>query len=210
DAKKYYDDNPARFEEPKRVRAAHVLLGTKDQVTGADLPEDKKAAKRKQMEDLLKRARAGEDFGKLAQQYSEDPGSKEKGGEYTFPRGQMEPRFEEAAFSLNTNQVSDVVTTSYGFHIIKLYEKLPAKKEPYAGLETKTIIPKADGQKATIKDVLTDTAMQKQFPDFMRNLRKEANVEILDEKLKMEELPPTSNSPSPNPGAPAPKPSQSK
>ena len=88
----------------------------RDQTTGAELPEDQKKAKRKLADDLLKRARAGEDFAKLAKEYSEDPGSKEKGGEYPpFPRGQMVPEFEAAAFSLNTNQVSDVVTTSYGY-----------------------------------------------------------------------------------------------
>ena len=200
EAKKYYEDNPARFEEPEKVRAAHILLSTRDQATNAELSEDKKAAKRKQMEDLLKRARAGEDFGKMAKEYSDDPGSKDKGGEYTFPRGQMMPEFESAAFSLNTNQVSDIVTTPYGFHIIKVYEKMPAHKEPYGGIDTKTVYAKPDGTKATVKDVLSDTAMQKQFPDFMRNLRKEAGVEILDEKLKMEELPPTSN-PLPSPSS---------
>ena len=80
------------------------------------------------MEGLLKRARAGEDFAKLAKEYSEDPGSKDKGGEYKFPRGQMVPEFEAAAFSLKTNQVSDIVTTSFGYHIIKLSEKIPAQK----------------------------------------------------------------------------------
>src|SRR2546421_932591 len=185
------------------VRASHILLATKDQTTGTELSDAQKTAKHKQMEGLLKRARDGEDFAKLAKEFSEDPASKDKGGEYTFPRGQMVPEFEAAAFSLNTNQMSDIVTTPYGYHIIKLYEKLPAKKEAYAGLDTKTIITKGDGQKATIKEVLTDTAMQKQYPEFMRNLRKEANVEILDEKLKMEELPPTSNTASPgNPGSP--------
>jgi peptidyl-prolyl cis-trans isomerase C len=207
EARKYYDDNPSKFEQPEKVRAAHILLSTRDPATKAELPEEKKAAKRKQMEDLLKRARAGEDFGKLAKEFSEDPGSKDKGGEYTFPRGEMMPEFEAAAFSLNTNQVSDIVATPFGFHIIKLYEKIPARKEEFAGLDTKTVYNKPDGTKATVKDILSDTAMQKQFPDFMRNLRKEAGVEVLDEKLKMEELPPTSNSPgaAPRPAASAPK-----
>jgi parvulin-like peptidyl-prolyl isomerase len=194
EAKKYYQDNPSKFEEPERVRVAHVLISTKDPATGSDFSDDKKALKRKQIEDLLKRAKAGEDFGKLASEYSEDPGSKDKAGEYTFPRGQMVPEFESAAFSLNPNQVSDVVTTSYGYHIIKLYEKLPAKKEPLNGLETRTIYRKPDGGIIAIKDVLADQSMQKQFPDYMRNLRKEANVEILDKKLKMKESPTTSNS----------------
>ena len=96
------------------------------------MTEEQKAAKRKEMEGLLKRARAGEDFAKLAKEYSEDPGSKDKGGEYTFPRGQMVPEFEAAAFSLNTNQVSDIVTTRFGYHIIKLSEKIPAQKVEFA------------------------------------------------------------------------------
>src|SRR5437763_13727165 len=134
------------------VRASHILIATSDPATGTEMSESEKKAKRKIADDLLKRAKAGEDFAKLAKENSEDPGSKDKGGEYTFPRGQMMPEFEAAAFSLNTNQVSDVVTTPYGFHIIKLYEKIPAHKEPYAGLETKTVYAKADGAKATVKD----------------------------------------------------------
>src|SRR5260370_23096101 len=131
DVKKFYDDNPAKFEQPEMVRASHILLGTKDQSSGTDLSDDQKKAKRKQIDDILKRARDGEDFAKLAKEYSEDPGSKDKGGEYTFPRGQMVPEFEAAAFSLKTNQVSDVVTTQFGYHIIKLSEKLPPKKPTF-------------------------------------------------------------------------------
>src|SRR5262249_5626167 len=62
DAKKYYDENPAKFEQPEMVRASHILLSTRDLTTGTELSDDKKAAKRKEMEGLLKRARAGEDF----------------------------------------------------------------------------------------------------------------------------------------------------
>jgi peptidyl-prolyl cis-trans isomerase C len=172
DAKKYYDDNPSRFEEPEMVRASHILLSTRDPNTGTELSEVQKAEKRKQMEGLLKRARAGEDFAKLAKEYSEDPGSKDKGGEYRFPRGQMVPEFEAAAFSLNTNQISDIVTTQFGYHIIKLSEKTPARKVEFA-----KALP-------DIKDGLSQQAMQKQFPDYIAKLKKDAGVEILDEKLK--------------------------
>ena len=175
DAKKFYEDNPARFEQPEMVRASHILLMTTDPKTNSELTEDQKAAKRKQMEGLLKRARAGEDFAKLAKDYSEDPGSKDKGGEYKFPRGQMMPEFEAAAFSLNTNQVSDIVTTKYGYHIIKLSEKIPAQKVEFA----KAV--------SDIKDGLTQQALQKQFPEYLAKLKKEAGVEILDEKLKPKE-----------------------
>ena len=128
-------------------------------------------------------------------EYSDDPGSKDKGGEYTFARAvadpyhAMVPAFEEAAFGLNTNQVSDPVATQYGYHIIKLYEKIPAKKEPYAGLDTKTTIPKADGTNATVKEVLSAESLNKQIPDYLKKLRKDAGVEILDDKLKLVEMP---------------------
>ena len=172
DVKKFYDENPAKFEEPEMVRASHVLLSTRDQGTGVELAPDKKEAKRKLAEELLKRARAGEDFGKLAREYSEDPGSKDKGGEYKFPRGQMVPEFESAAFSLGTNQVSDIVTTQFGYHIIKLSEKFPAQKVELTKVADE------------LKEGLKQQGIQKQLPDFIANLKKEANVEIVDEKLK--------------------------
>lgn len=172
DVKKFYDENPAKFEQPEMVRASHILLGTRDSATGAELAADKKAEKKKQIEDLLKRARAGEDFAKLAREFSEDPGSKDKGGEYTFPRGQMVPEFEAAAFKLNTNEVSDVVTTQFGYHIIKLHEKLPAQTVPLEKVKTNII------------NHLKAEAVQPKLPPYMEKLSKEAGVEILDEKLK--------------------------
>jgi peptidyl-prolyl cis-trans isomerase C len=187
EVKKFYDDNPSQFEKPEMVRASHILLTTRDPATGAELPDDKKAAKRQQIEALLKRARAGEDFAKLAQESSEDPGSKDKGGEYQFPRGQMVPEFEAAAFSLKTNQVSDIVTSSFGYHIIKLSEKIPAQKVELAKAA------------ADIKEGLTRQALQKQFPDYIAKLKQAAGVEILDEKLKSKA---TADSPGLPPGHP--------
>jgi peptidyl-prolyl cis-trans isomerase C len=187
DAKKYYDENPARFEEPEMVRASHILLVTTDPKTNAELSDEQKAAKRKLMEGLLKRARAGEDFAKLAKEYSEDPGSKDTGGEYKFARGRMLPEFEAAAFSLATNQVSDIVITRFGYHIIKLSEKMPARKIEY------------DKAANDIKEGLTQQALQKQFPDYVGKLKTEANVEILDEKLKAQQLPDPSGMPAGHP-----------
>jgi peptidyl-prolyl cis-trans isomerase C len=187
DARKYYDDNPARFEEPEMVRASHILLTTTDPKTNMELTEEQKAAKHKEMEGLLKRARAGEDFAKLAKEYSEDPGSKDRGGEYKFPRGQMVPEFEAAAFSLQTNQVSDIITTRFGYHIIKLNEKIPARKVAF------------DKAAAEIKDGLTQQELQKQFPDYLAKLKKEAGVVILDEKLNAVELPQPSSLPAGHP-----------
>jgi parvulin-like peptidyl-prolyl isomerase len=181
DAKKFYDEHPAYFEQPEMVQVRHILLMTVDPATRQPLSADEQAAKHKQIEDILKRARAGEDFAKLASKYSEDPGSKDDGGELPpFARGQMVPEFESAAFSLDTNQISDVVTTTFGYHIIKLLEKIPAKTEPYAGLGTKL----ASNQNLTIRDVLTSQAIQADAPKYLMGLRKDADVQILDPELK--------------------------
>ena len=181
--KKFYDDNPSQFEEPEAVRASHILLSTRDMSTNKELSDEQKAAKHKLAEDLLKRARAGEDFAKLAKEYSEDPGSKDRGGEYKFPRGQMVKEFENTAFSLNTNQVSDIVTTQFGYHIIKLLQKFPARKHDLAEVSP------------LIKERLVQTAIQKQGPEYLDKLQKDAGVEILDESLKP--------APLDNPSAPA-------
>jgi parvulin-like peptidyl-prolyl isomerase len=175
DARKYYDENPTQFAVLDSVRASHILLATIDPKTGAPLSDAEQAAKRKTAETLLKRARAGEDFAKLAREYSEDPVSKARGGEYTFAHGQMVPEVEAAAFAMNTNQIGDIVTSSYGYHIIKVSEKIPAHKIPFAEAAP------------DIKNDLTQKAVEQQFPDYIAKLRKEAGVEILDEQLKPKE-----------------------
>ncbi len=181
DAKKFYDENPAKFEQPEQVRASHILIGTRDMETGTEFTEEQKKAKRKVADDLRKRAVGGEDFTKLAKEFSEDPGSKETGGEYIFGRGKMVPEFEAAAFSLNTNQVSDVVATQFGYHIIKLSEKMPAKMTSLAEVSD------------DLKEALKSQELQKQLreTDFMEKLMKDADVEILDERMKkLDELMP--------------------
>jgi len=180
DTKKFYDENPGKFEQPERVHVSHVLLSTKDPNDPApdpmmkkDLGEEQKKAKHKQLEDILKRARAGEDFAKLAKEFSEDPGVKQNNGEYTFSREDpFITEFKAAAFSLNTNQVSDIVTTQYGYHIIKLLEKMPAKKLALSEVST------------NIKDYLTAQEMQNKAPGLLAKMKKDASVEILDERLK--------------------------
>src|SRR5581483_9511914 len=128
--KKFYDDNPSKFEEPEMVRLSYILMATADPKTGTPLSDEQKKAKKKQMEDVLKRARAGDDFTKLAKEFSDDPRVKENGGEIKITHNNqgIPPEFEAAAFSLKTNQVSDVVNTMYGYCIIKLHENIPARK----------------------------------------------------------------------------------
>ncbi len=85
------------------------------------------------------------------------------------------PAVETVAFSLKTNEISDVVTSPYGYHIIKLIEKIPAHKVKYAEAAPE------------IKKTLTQHAIEEQFPDYVARLRQEAGVEILDENLKPKE-----------------------
>jgi parvulin-like peptidyl-prolyl isomerase len=181
EAMDYFTNHPSEFESPETVHVRHILLLTMDPSTRTPLSADQVAAKRKSIDDLLKRVKAGEDFAKLATQYSEDPGSKERGGELDpFPRGQMVPEFEAAAFSLATNQVSDVVTTSYGFHIIKVLDKSPAKKVALSDKVPSSDLTVAD----ELKDALTRQKVAKAAPDYVEKLKKETGVEIVDPNLK--------------------------
>lgn len=173
EVKQFYDGHPADFEQPEMAHVRHILLMTMDPVARAPLSADQQQAKHKQIDDLLKRIQGGADFAALAKQYSEDPGSKDNGGELpAFSRGQMVPEFEAAAFSLTNNQVSAVVTTTYGYHVIKLIDKTPAKKVGYV-----TVV-------AKIKDFLTQQKIEKLAPAYLDKLKKEAGVEILDADLK--------------------------
>ena len=188
DVNKFYTDNPKGSEVPEQVHVRHILLLTIDpaSATQTPLPDDQIKAKKKQIDDILKRARAGEDFAALVKQYSEDPGSKDSGGEYTFARAKddpshaMDPAFEAAAFSLTNNQISDVVTTQYGYHIIKLLDKTPARK-----LALTDKLPGADITLADyLKDRLTGEKLQEQAPAYIQKLSQSPGVEILDPALK--------------------------
>lgn len=123
---KFVEQNKMYFES---VTAQHVLIGTADEV-GNPIPEDKEKEAEAKAKAVLVKALAGEDMGELAKEYSEDPGSKDTGGEYTFQRGQMVPEFEEAAFNGEEGKVyPEVVKTSHGYHIVKTVEKITATEE---------------------------------------------------------------------------------
>jgi peptidyl-prolyl cis-trans isomerase D len=118
DVQRSYNDNLSQYQTPEQIRASHILLNTAGK---------EEAAVRKQAEDLLQQVKAGADFAALATKFSEDEGSKANGGDLDyFSRGRMVPEFETAAFALEPGQVSDIVRTQYGFHIIKVVDKKPA------------------------------------------------------------------------------------
>jgi peptidyl-prolyl cis-trans isomerase C len=115
----YYNSHPEMFSGKDRIHARHILFMVDPQAT-----PDARAAVRKKAQAVLDMAKKGEDFSELARKHSEDPGSAPNGGDLQwFNRGQMVPEFDSAAFSLEPGQISDLVETSFGIHIIKVEEK---------------------------------------------------------------------------------------
>jgi peptidyl-prolyl cis-trans isomerase D len=124
DIEKEYNNNIEQYSTPEQVRASHILLKTE----GKD-----DAAVKAKAEDLLKQARGGADFAELARKNSEDEASAKNGGDLDyFGKGRMVPEFDAAVFSMQPGQISDLVKTQYGYHIIKLVDKKPATTRPLA------------------------------------------------------------------------------
>ncbi len=128
EVREYYEKNPAQFERPAEVRSSHILISpdpdARDREEAGQLAMSK-------AEEVLERVRRGEPFKQLAIRFSQDPGSAAKGGDLGwFQRGVMLRPFEDAAFSLSVGEVSKVVKTSFGYHIIKLEEKREAGLVP--------------------------------------------------------------------------------
>ena len=131
DARKLYDENPKKYQVSEQVSARHILI-TPDLTDPHADPNEAKAKARAKAEDLLKQINGGADFAELAKANSADPGSAANGGDLGFfARGRMVPPFEKAAFELKDGQVSDVVNTSYGFHIIKATGRKEAGVTPF-------------------------------------------------------------------------------
>ena len=115
DVERYYNNNIEQYSTPEQVRASHILFKT-------DGKDD--AAVKAKAEDVLKQARAGADFAELAKKYSEDDASAKNGGDLDyFGKGRMVPEFDQAVFAMQPGQISDLVKTQYGYHIIKLTDK---------------------------------------------------------------------------------------
>ncbi|PYN43304.1 MAG: hypothetical protein DMD95_14215 [Candidatus Rokuibacteriota bacterium] len=127
EVEKFYHEHIKEFESPRQVRAAHVLVRVPE--TGGSEAEDKARAK---VVDVIRRAKAGADFGKLAQEVSEDPGTAPRGGDLGLvSRGEVVPQFEQALFALMKGEVSpEPIRTPFGFHAIKVFEIQEGGRKP--------------------------------------------------------------------------------
>lgn len=150
--KKYYEENRDRYVTPEKIEARHILVDSKAEA-----------------EEILAKIRAGGDFAELAREKSKCP-SADKGGDLGwFERGKMDPAFEQAAFKLKKGEVSDVVKTSFGYHIIKVENIRKGK--------TKTL----DQARKSIERTLAKEILEKQMDGLRAKIRKDAGV-VVNEK----------------------------
>jgi peptidyl-prolyl cis-trans isomerase D len=176
--KAYYDAHVEdRFTTPEQVHARHILIKL---APGAD--EKARAEARKKAEDVLAEVKAGSDFAALAKKESQDPGSASKGGDLgLFARGRMVPPFEAAAFALEPGGVSDIVETPFGFHIIKVDEKVPGGQKPLEEVRGEIV-------KTLTDEKGLDLARQQAESDRRDVVRGKSLAEIAGSRLK--ETPP--------------------
>jgi peptidyl-prolyl cis-trans isomerase C len=159
DALNYYKENEEDYNKPEEVRASHILIKVAQSAT-----EEEKAAAKAKIEKLLKELKGGADFATLARENSDCP-SRVKGGDLGFfERGSMVKPFEDAAFGMQPGQMSDVVETQFGYHIIKITERKPAGQTPFEKV------------KADIIKTLQQVKKGESFRQYINKLRAEAKV----------------------------------
>ncbi|MFH1239412.1 MAG: peptidylprolyl isomerase, partial [bacterium] len=178
----YYNEHKKDFERPDQLRVRHILLRLDK---NADLKTKSKILNT--MRDIQKQLKDGADFAEVAKKYSEDPGSKDKGGDVGFfAKGMMVKEFEDAAFKLKKGEVSDIVQTDFGYHIIKMEEAKPGKQ---LGLDDELEI---GGPPMKIRDFVKETISQeravKKFSEWLKGLKDNSNIEIkeIEDETKKE------------------------
>ena len=160
---RFYEENEYRLTLPEQVRVRHILLKWKPLGT-----QDDRAAIRNQIQPILKRARAGEDFAALAREFSEDSSTREQGGDTgLFPRGTMVPEFEQVAFSLEVGEISDPVDTVFGVHVLKLEERQEPRLLPL------------DEVREQLRNYVREQKMEAAVRSKIDALRAAADIEVL-------------------------------
>ncbi len=167
EAKDFYNSNQDKFAQPEMAHARHILITAKEAEPKAD--KDRKRAKLVQIKKQLK---DGADFADLAKQFSDCP-SKERGGDLGFfPRGQMVKAFDQVVFKMMPGDVSDIVETEFGYHLIRLEEKKPAKTVSF------------DEAKAKITAYLTQEKVTASIETFLAEAKGKATIKILSPQAK--------------------------
>lgn len=162
DVRAFYDKNPDKFTRNETVKASHILIGVDSNASS----EDKKKAREK-ADSLRKELASGADFAALAKGNSTCPSSQEGGDLGFFEKGQMVPAFEKAAFALKTGEISDVVETQFGYHIIKLTEKHPAETTDFKDVKVK------------IEEFLKGQKVNETVQKYLEDAKNTAKIEIL-------------------------------
>jgi len=178
DLRAYYDQHRDQYRVPEQVKVSHILIKTP--LPGPDGKVDEKgvAEAQRRAEDLLKQLKGGAKLEDLAKKYSEDPGSAKQGGSLGWiGRGQTVPEFEKTAFSLPKGQISDLVKSSYGFHIIRVDDKQEA--------HAKTL----DEVKAEIEPILKHQKGQQIAQNEAEELLKQARAQGLDAAAAVQHIP---------------------
>jgi peptidyl-prolyl cis-trans isomerase C len=157
----FFQEHKDKYVQEEAVHARHILIKAAPDAS----PEDDGKAKNRAQE-VLAKAKKGEDFGKLAKQYSEGPSKEREGDLGYFGRGQMVKPFEDAAFSLKVGEISGLVRTQFGYHIIKVEERQQAKVLSY------------EEAKDQVKADVTKEKVNARYREYIEGLRKKAKITV--------------------------------
>ncbi len=196
DIEALYKQNLAQYQTPEQVRASHILL---------KIEGDTEAQVKAKAEEVLKRAKAGDDFAALAKEFSQDESNAGKGGDLDyFPRGAMVPEFETAAFAMKPGEISDLVKTSFGYHIIKVVDHRAAVTRPIAEV-TPELEDQLKWQKAQAEAEQQSKALEAQIksPADMDRIAKERGLTTVETGLFLRDEPIDGLGPSPEVSAQA-------